>query len=219
MFQHQLQGRQHIFALNIIVMVVFLLCNSANTQAGTAEAYQQSINMAAQGHQKQAMAALSTLIKALPPQPATWPQRIQAAQELIGMQMSQINTINSFNTANPYLNLAASYMRNNPPRTEAKLWPATVLATLLPGAGHAWQGRWHDAYTAALMVWPMLFLTLWALKRRMGPVTVFFALITIWLWSGTVFSSISLAERGSLESYMIWWQQVWLASGLPGRPW
>jgi len=218
-------ARHHGHILIIIATLALLLVNTSSSQAGTAEAYQQSINMAAQGHPRQAIAALSTLIEALPAQPPTWPQRLQAAQQLMRMQINQsasinmINSTNARNTANPYLSLAASYMRNNPQPPEATLWPATVLATLLPGAGHAWQGRWHDAYTAALMVWPMLLLTLWALKRRMGPVTVFFALITIWLWSGTVFSSMSLAERGSLESYLIWWQQIWLASGLPGRPW
>ena len=94
-----------------------------------------------------------------------------------------------------------------------------ILATIFPGAGHAWQGRWQDAWVAAIMVWPMLILTLWAASRRMGPVTIFFAMITAWLWSGTVFSSISLAERGGMESYLLWWQGVWQASGLPGRPW
>jgi len=53
----------------------------------------------------------------------------------------------------------------------------------------------------------------------MGPVTVFFVLTTLWLWSGSVFSAVSLAERGSFEAYVLWWQGLWQASGLPGRPW
>ena len=70
-----------------------------------------------------------------------------------------------------------------------------------------------------MLVWPMLLLTLWAARRHMGPVTVFFALITVWLWSGTVFSSMSLAERASFEAYTLWWQGLWQASGLQGQPW
>ena len=98
-------------------------------------------------------------------------------------------------------------------------WLPGLLATIFPGAGHAWQERWNDAVVAAIMVWPMLILTLWAAYRRMGPVTIFFAMITAWLWSGTVFSAISLAERGDVEAYLVWWQGLWQASALPGRPW
>ncbi len=188
------------------------------TQAATAEAYQQAIDLAAQGHDQQASTALGMLIETLPQQ-SIWLQRMQAAQQLIMMRIKRSPELPPFNNTNPYLNLASNHIDNNTANTEADSWPITVLATVFPGAGHAWLGRWHDAYTAALMVWPMLLLTLWALKRSMGPVTVFFALITIWLWSGTVFSAISLAERGNLEHYLIWWQQVWLAAALPGRPW
>jgi len=61
--------------------------------------------------------------------------------------------------------------------------------------------------------------TFWADRRDMGPVTVFFAMITAWLWSGMVFSATSLAERGGYELYYAWWQQLWQASGLPSKPW
>jgi len=201
----------------VCLLAVFIYSPSL-LQAGIPEAYQQAIQLAAQNHEHEANAALSTLIEALPHQPV-WKERLQAAQQLINMRMDGQTAFPHQTGSNPYLNLASAYANNHPPVYDAKTWPATILATIFPGAGHAWQGRWRDASTAALMVWPMLLLTLWAFKRSMGPVSVFFALITIWLWSGTVFSSISLAERGNLESYLMWWQSIWQASGLPGRPW
>jgi len=208
----------------ICSLLAACLFSIPSSQANPADAYQQAINMAAQGHEREALAALHVLQSAIAqPSPtaqqSTWNLRSFAAQQLINIKLEQRSTMLAADNTNPYLSLAANHIRTHPLQHETTLWPITLVATLLPGAGHAWQGRWHDAYSAALIVWPMILLTLWALKRRMGPVTVFFALITIWLWSGTVFSAISLAERGSAEAYIIWWQSIWLASGLPGRPW
>ncbi len=225
--------------------IAFLLLLIAFSQpfsshAGVSEAYQQAIQLAAQGQQQQASTALAILLEAQsepsgqpsgrqfgqqsgqqPEQQSVWSQRMRAAQQLIDMRIQHASSMPPFSPAanNPYINLANTYIDTTPLQQPQALWPATLLATLFPGAGHAWQGRWHGAFTAALIVWPMLLLTLWALKRGMGPVTVFFALITIWLWSGSVFSALSLAERGNLENYIIWWQNIWLASALPGRPW
>ena len=53
----------------------------------------------------------------------------------------------------------------------------------------------------------------------MGPVTAFFALVTAWLWSGSVFSAIALAERGGMEAYLDWWRELWRFAAIPGRPW
>jgi len=186
--------------------------------AGPEEAYRMAINLAAQGQEQHAITTLSALLETLPPQ-SIWHERMLAAQQLINMKAEQQIVIPSQHPLNPYLKLASTHTASKPLLVETTIWPAAMLATLLPGAGHAWLGRWHDARTAALMVWPMLLLTLWAFKRGMGPVTLFFTLITLWLWSGSVFSAISLAERGSLETYLIWWQNVWQSSGLPGRPW
>ncbi len=184
----------------------------------SASAYRQAIDSAAQGDDRTAVATLNAL-KDVSPVQSLWRQRIVAAQQLMRMRMAQQTTFPFQPGPNPHLSLASAYAVNYPLLQDARRWPATLLAVVAPGGGHAWQGRWKDAGMAALMVWPMLILTLWAARRRMGPVTVFFALITLWLWSGTVFSSMSLAERGNAEAYMAWWQSVWQASGLPGRPW
>jgi len=195
-----------------------LLVAVSDSYADSAASYRQAVNLAAQGDDKAALATLHALSDVLPAGDI-WRQRIEAAGQMIGMRVTQQTQFPARFTPNPHLALASAYASSHPLLPDARRWPATALAVVLPGAGHAWQGRWKDAGMAAMMVWPMLILTLWAAKRRMGPVTVFFALITIWLWSGTVFSSISLAERGNAEAYMAWWQGVWQASGLPGRPW
>ncbi|MFQ5518985.1 MAG: hypothetical protein ACE5E3_03180 [Mariprofundus sp.] len=188
--------------------------------AAPADAYKQAIGFAAQGNEQAALASLSSLALALPIR-NEWQSRSHAAAGLLGMRVKASSTFpkQSEAVANPYLALASAYADSHPlPDNNASSWPSTLLATLFPGAGHALQGRWGDAATAALMVWPMLILTIWAFRRGMGPVTLFFALITVWLWSGTVFSSISLAERTAAADYLIWWQGIWQASGLPGRP-
>jgi len=211
---HMLSPRETGF---ICLLAALFFCTPAS-QAGPAEAYHMTINQAAQGHEQQSISTLTALIETQPSQ-STWHERMLAAQQLIRMKTEQQTDFPAQISPNPYLTMASTYASSHPLLHEINTWPAAILATLLPGAGHAWLGRWHDARTAALMVWPMLLLTLWAFKRSMGPVTLFFALITLWLWSGTVFSAISLAERGSLETYIIWWQHLWQSSGLPGRPW
>jgi len=200
------------------LFVVFLLFGQPLCYADSASAFRQAVTMAAQGDDQAARVSLHALAAVLPAGD-TWRQRIDAAEQLIGMRANRKIQFPVRTNPNPYLALASAYASAHPLLPDATRWPATALAVVFPGAGHAWQGRWKDAGMAAMMVWPMLLLTAWAAKRRMGPVTVFFALITIWLWSGTVFSSISLAERANAETYMAWWQGVWQASGLPGRPW
>ncbi len=198
----------------LLVLLVYLpACH-----ADPATAYRHAVNMAAQGDDQAAVASLGTLVETMPMQ-TVWRQRLLAAQQLIRMRMSHQTLFPAQSGPNQHIALAAAYAVMHPLLQDTKRWPATLIAVMAPGGGHALQGRWHDAGIAALMVWPMLILTVWAAKRRMGPVTVFFALITVWLWSGTVFSSISLAERSNAETYMAWWQGVWQASGLPGRPW
>jgi len=199
-------------------LLLVLLAYLPVCHADPVASYRHAVNMAAQGDDREAVASLDTLVEAISIQ-SVWRQRILAAQQLIRMRMSHQTLFPAQFGPNQHMALAAAYAASHPLLQDVKRWPATLLAVIAPGAGHAWQGRWHDAGMAALMVWPMLILTVWAAKRRMGPVTVFFALITVWLWSGTVFSSISLAERANAETYMAWWQGVWQASGLPGRPW
>jgi len=179
--------------------------------------YQQSIHMASQGQLSQAIIALQAASAVLP-KGDVWRDRMLVAAILLQMREQQSAQLQA-RESNDYITLANRYIEKHPKPQVDTIWPVALLASIFPGAGHAWLGRWHDAIVAAALVWPLLILTLWAARRKMGPVTVFFALLTIWLWSGTVFSAISLAERGSLEVYMQWWQPLWLASGLPSQVW
>lgn len=179
--------------------------------------YKQSLLLAEQGKVDQSVIALQAASAVLP-QGDIWRERMLAASVLLNMKKQQLTQLPLIKHNN-YLKLAESYRQANMQPQPVEIWPVALLASILPGVGHAWLGRWHDAGVAAAFVWPLLILTLWAARRKMGPVTVFFALLTLWLWSGTVFSAISLAERGSFELYMQWWQQLWQASALPGRPW
>jgi len=199
---------------SLLLMLACLSLVPMHATAGVSQAYRQAVALAAQGKAGQAVAMLHGIAES---SSGVWQERASTAATLIEMRRKQDSSqlkINSFNGV-----LLAKYQQQYPaPETENPRWIG-IAATLFPGAGHAWLGRWHDAGIAAMLVWPMLLLTFWAAKRKMGPVTVFFCLLTLWLWSGTVFSAISLAERGGFETYAVWWQGLWQASGLPGRPW
>jgi len=200
-------------------LFVFLLLFSLQAQAvePSSMVYKQSLLLASKGKVNQSIIALQAASAVLP-QGDIWRERMLAASLLLGMQKQQLTRLVPIKHNN-YLKLVDAYRQAHAKPQATQTWPVALLASIFPGAGHAWLGRWHDAGVAALFVWPLLLLTLWAARRKMGPVTVFFALLTLWLWSGTVFSAISLAERGSFEVYMQWWQQLWQASALPGRPW
>jgi|GEM_PF-1383003 len=205
------------FAFFVLFVVSSSLFCSTTAHASPEEAYGQAISQAAGGHLQLAEAQLAGAL-ALGLTDAAWRERMSAAQILLEMRRQQ--------SAQPPLALpglhaalVANYLAATPPPATASPLAVGTLATLLPGSGHAFLGRWRDAGVVAMLVWPLIGLSLWAARRRMGPVTVFFALLTTWLWSGTVYSAISLAERGDLESYLLWWQGLWMASGLPGRPW
>ncbi len=206
-----------------IPMLLVMMCIAGIAEASPAQVWQQAMQMAANGHDRQAVAHLSGAAAVLSERESLWKERMQVGAALLDMRERQA-------VSAPVLDLPAAsgwvetrlikqYQSTHAaPEHQSSAVPA-LLAAVLPGAGHAWQGRWRDAAVTAMLVWPMLALTLWAARRRMGPVTVFFALLTVWLWSGTVFSAVSLAERGDLEAYLQWWQGLWQASALPGRPW
>ncbi len=196
----------------LIWLALWLPSTSCVAQSATA-LYQQALQQAASGKLAVAESALLKL-SAAASTPEVWQQRSQAAAVLLHLWQARASSLPASN--NPYLRLANRYAEDH---HLAKQKNAALLfsAALIPGAGHALLGRWHDARTAFILVVPMLLLTLWAAKRRMGPVTVFFALITLWLWSGTVFSAWSLHERQALELYSLWWQGLWQASALPGH--
>ncbi len=203
-----------------MLLLLGSLLLSAQAQAGPAEAWNQAMQDAAAGRIEQAISRLSGAEQVLPAGDL-WRDRMHLGRELLRMRSQGRTDLGRLGIdANPVqLRLMQRYVQEHrPPESGSTLWPG-LLAAVLPGAGHAWQHRWRDAAVAAALVWPMLMLTLWAARRRMGPVTVFFAMITVWLWSGTVFSAVSLAERGDFEAYLGWWQGLWQAAALPGRPW
>jgi len=204
-----------------VLASIFLLalCGSQVAVADEAErlVYDRALQLAAAGNDTAALEHLAGALPLLRPQ-GPWQGRFEAAMGLLEMRRHAALR-SQLPDGSPESLLVAGYLQQHPAPQPDSAWAAAVLATLLPGAGHAWLQRWHDAGVAALLVWPMLLLTLWAARRRMGPVTVFFAMLTVWLWSGTVFSALSLAERGNAEAYAVWWSGAWQASGLPGRPW
>jgi len=206
------------FVYILLVSLLLLPCQiSAGENQSAARVYQQSMVLAAQGNISESIIALQAASSVLSKEDI-WQQRMIAASVLLAARKAQVSQWNTIED-NHYLQLATAYAQAHPQPEAVRVWPAALLASIFPGAGHAWLGRWHDAGVAALFVWPLLLLTWWAARRKMGPVTVFFALLTAWLWSGTIFSAISLAERGSLEMYVQWWQGVWQAAALPHRPW
>jgi hypothetical protein len=186
--------------------------------AASSDAYNAAIDEARKGHDGRAAAMLLGAAAGLA-EDDIWLQRMQTAAMLLDMRSHQETRFRQNMDGGTHLALMKTYIRQRQAPEPSMPWLTGVMGTILPGSGHALLGRWGDAGIAALMVWPMLVLTLWAARRRMGPVTVFFSILTVWLWSGTVFSAVSLAERGDLESYLSWWQGLWQSSGLPGRPW
>ncbi len=207
--------------LKYIVGLLFLFMPLL-AQATPEQVWQQSMQLAQQGQDRQAIALLEGAILQSG-QSNVWTQRFDMAKRLLKLRHdAKVNsTYNTLmpNRNNQYDMLMQSWLQQHPiPTVEESIMPG-LLAAIIPGAGHAWLGRWGDAGVSAMLVWPLLILTFWAARRDMGPVTVFFALITAWLWSGTVFSATSLAERGDYELYYAWWQQMWTASGLPSKPW
>jgi len=145
-----------------------------------------------------------------------WDDRVRSACALLAMRKERNARLPDASTIQ--LRLARAWIQQHPPPDAPKAWPYALASAVVPGLGHWLLGRKRDALTAALLTWPMIALTLWAWRRRMGPVVVFFAAITLWLWSGVIFSATSLAHRGALEAYLAWWHALWQASGLPGLP-
>ncbi|MDX8392803.1 MAG: hypothetical protein R8K53_09630 [Mariprofundaceae bacterium] len=198
----------------ISLFLLLIISMPMLAEATPADAYRQALVLASQGRDVQAVAMLRGVAAS---SSGIWQERAATAGKLI--EMRQQRHVSMLEVDSLHGVLLAKYQQQHAPPQAIDSRLTGFLATIFPGAGHAWLGRWHDAGIAALMVWPMLLLTFWAAKRKMGPVTVFFALLSLWLWSGSVFSAVSLAERSAFEMYIVWWQGLWQASGLPGRPW
>ncbi|MDQ6961102.1 MAG: hypothetical protein Q9M28_01035 [Mariprofundaceae bacterium] len=196
--------------------LVLISCHSSFAIASPQQVYQQAMQEAAHADVKVAQQRLQVAMSLLETR-GLWYERMQAAERLLQMRLKVELTWQAMPPV--YQGLAAAYTQQHAAPEASPQWLVGMLATLLPGSGHAYLGLWRDALSAALLVVPMLILTLWAARREMGPVTVFFFLITVWLWSGTVFSALSLAQRGSGEAYLLWWQGLWQATALPGQPW
>ncbi|MDX8382070.1 MAG: hypothetical protein R8M14_08170 [Ghiorsea sp.] len=204
------------------IVGLLLLSMPIVAQAAPENVWQTSMKLAQHGHDAQAISMLNGAMLQMD-QPSTWKQRFDITQRLLKLRIdakssSEYNALRLTGN-NQYEMLMQSWLQQHPiPVVEDSIMPG-LLGSVIPGAGHAWLERWGDAGVSAMLVWPLLILTFWAARRDMGPVTVFFALITAWLWSGTIFSATSLAERGDFELYYAWWQQMWVASGLPSKPW
>jgi len=201
--------------LSLLLLVSLL---AGGVEATPVEVYRQAMATAAAGHDREAVALLQGGLGVLPPGRSVARERLATAAALLTMRY-HLALQPDLAEAGAVEAAVSRYLASHPAPPRGRPWVAPLLGAVFPGAGHARLGRWRDALTAAILVWPMLLLTYWAWRRRMGPVTLFFALITVWLWSGTLFSAYSLARRGDLHCYLVWWQGVWQASGLPGRPW
>ena len=204
------------------IALISLVMLPSLASATSQQAWDAAMELARQGSDRQAVAMLHGA--ALQEEAdSSWAQRFEIASQMLELR-AKARYRNEYQSLAPmpnnqYAMLMGNWLRQHPlPKAEGSSIPG-VLASIIPGSGHAWMGRWGDAGVSAMLVWPLLILTFWAARREMGPVTVFFALITAWLWSGTVFSAVSLAERGDFELYYGWWQQMWNASGLPSKPW
>jgi len=208
------------------VLMTVALWPAHAARADARDAWRQAMQIAARGDDARAAAMLEGAAQTLNAG-APWRHRMQTAGALLRLRSARMHPpadaasrllarlpANALETR-----LIRAWLARHPAPPPASPWVAGVLSALAPGAGHAWLGRWRDAAAAAGLAWPMMLLAGWAWRRRMGPVTVFFTLLALWLWSGVVFSSVSLAERGSAEAWLHWWRGLWQASGLPGRPW
>lgn len=198
------------------LLLAGLLLAAPTLEATPQQVWRNALQQAAAGRDAQAAELLEGAAGALAGDDP-WRARMDTASILLAMRAQRV-TIPSRPLTGAHGILARRWLAHHPAPRPANHWLVGTLATLLPGAGHARLGRWRDALTVAVLVWPMIGLTLWAGHRRMGPVTLFFAMITTWLWSGTVFSALSLAHRGDFEQYQAWWRALWHAAGLPGAP-
>ncbi|MGD2063418.1 MAG: hypothetical protein PVF51_07545 [Nitrospirota bacterium] len=201
-----------------LVIVALVLATSAYADPGTA--YRAAMTLAEHGKDGEAIARLQGALDALPRGAGAgeWRGWLASAAALLEMR-HELRLQPVLTESTPAAGRIQDYLSASPPPARGRPWLPALLGAVFPGAGHAWLGRWRDGITAGVLVWPMVLLTYWAWRRRMGPLTVFFAAVTLWLWSGTVFSAYSLARRGDLQAYILWWQGLWQASGLPGRPW
>ncbi len=196
----------------LLVALWCLGCVGANAQEDGGAVYRALIE-AARGGSAQGVCRVAEAAKV----EAHWARRIRTACALLRMRDAQ--ALQPAGLADgPEAVLVQRWLAAHPAPARSSPWVPALLS-LVPGLGHLYLGRGRDALVAALLVWPMLALTLWAWIRRMGPVVVFFGGITAWLWSGVIFSAYALAMRGNLEDYLAWWRALWQASGLPGTPW
>ena len=203
-------------------IVMLALCIPILSSASPEQAWDEAMMLAQQGKDGRAIALMqgATLQESTN---SIWAQRFSIAMRLLELRSEAKHHSKymgvQLSGQNQYEILMSNWLATHPAPEPADSAIPSILASIIPGSGHAWMGRWGDAGVAAMLVWPLLILTFWAARREMGPVTVFFAIITAWLWSGTVFSATSLAERGDFELYYAWWQEMWIAAGLPSRPW
>ncbi|MDQ7005105.1 MAG: hypothetical protein Q9N67_09410 [Ghiorsea sp.] len=161
------------------ILGLLLLCLPMLVNAAPEEVWQESMQLAKIGQDRQAIAVLNGAILQSR-QSTVWTQRFDIAKRLLMLRL-HAKSNSSYNilipkSDNQYDMLMKGWLESHPiPQVEASFMPG-LLAAILPGTGHAWLGRWGDAGVAAMLVWPLLILTFWAARRDMGPVTVFFCI-------------------------------------------
>ncbi|MDE0723792.1 MAG: hypothetical protein OSB62_03735 [Alphaproteobacteria bacterium] len=79
------------------------------------------------------------------------------------------------------------------------VWIATGLG-IIPGLGHAYLKDKYSAATACIVGLILLSAMFYSLKYRLWSFTLFFAMIGLTFYAGTIFSAHSLALRGLLEA-------------------
>ncbi|RMG91470.1 MAG: hypothetical protein D6703_04975, partial [Zetaproteobacteria bacterium] len=158
-------------------------------------AYESWIAKAAQGDLRSSVKGLNQLAARLPSD-SIWHERCQMASLLLEMRRQRSTHLPPIAMPTISYRLVERKWRQleqlAPPPPS---WLVLAGAVVVPGGGHAIMGRWHDAWVSFVMTGFMVWLTCWAFRRRMGPVTVFFGVMTVWLWGGTIFSAVSLHER------------------------
>lgn len=92
----------------------------------------------------------------------------------------------------------AERLKAYPVEKNEHVWMATGLAAI-PGMGHAYLKDKYSAATACIVGLILLSAMFYSLKYRLWSFTLFFALIGLTFYAGTIFSAHSLALRGLLE--------------------
>jgi tetratricopeptide (TPR) repeat protein len=94
----------------------------------------------------------------------------------------------------------AAHIRANTPLPEKSPWTAGLLAAVLPGAGHAYLGRWRDAGLAFSMNAAFTAATLEAIQKDNPALAGTLALAELIWYSGNIFSAVGSAHKHNRQA-------------------